>query len=74
MPAIGTGTTFSDSGASLPLFLIVITGVIMSYAWANNLLYRMTGNPPPPPQAAQCAPERSQSWPAQRIGTRSAPL
>ena len=32
----------------LPLFLIVITGVIMSYAWANNLLYRMTGNTPPP--------------------------
>lgn len=32
----------------LPLFLIVITGVIMSYGWANNLLYRMTGNTPPP--------------------------
>ena len=28
----------------MPLFLIVVTGVIMSYAWANNLLYRMTGN------------------------------
>jgi len=25
----------------------------MSYGWANNLLYRLTGNePPPPPQAA----------------------
>jgi len=36
----------------LPLFLIVITGVIMSYAWANNLLYRMTGNAPPPPGPA----------------------
>ncbi|MGH9550603.1 MAG: PepSY-associated TM helix domain-containing protein, partial [Terriglobales bacterium] len=33
----------------LPLFLIVITGVIMSYAWANNLLYHMTGNAPPLP-------------------------
>jgi uncharacterized iron-regulated membrane protein len=45
----------------VPLFLIVITGVIMSYAWANNLLYRMTGNTPPPPPAAQFVPERSQN-------------
>lgn len=43
----------------LPLFLIVITGVIMSYPWANNLLYRMTGNAPPPPPAAQSATERA---------------
>jgi uncharacterized iron-regulated membrane protein len=43
----------------LPLFLIVITGAIMSYGWANNLLYRMTGNPPlPEPQAVQSVPER----------------
>lgn len=43
-----------------PLFLIVITGVIMSYAWANNLLYRLTGNVPPPqgPPVAQFRPER----------------
>jgi uncharacterized iron-regulated membrane protein len=44
-----------------PLFLIVLTGVVMSYGWANNLLYRMTGNPPPPPQnqaAAQIRPEQ----------------
>ncbi len=45
----------------VPLFLIVITGVIMSYAWANNLLYRMTGNAPPPPPTAQFVPERSQN-------------
>jgi uncharacterized iron-regulated membrane protein len=30
-----------------PLFLIVISGVVMSYPWANNLLYRVTGNDPP---------------------------
>ncbi len=36
----------------LPLFVIVLTGVIMSYGWANNLLYRMTGNTPPPPGPA----------------------
>ena len=33
---------------AVPLFLIVITGVILSYGWANNLLYRITGNAPPP--------------------------
>jgi uncharacterized iron-regulated membrane protein len=47
---------------AVPLFLIVVTGVIMSYGWANNLLYRATGNPPPPPPqnqaAAQSPPEQ----------------
>jgi uncharacterized iron-regulated membrane protein len=44
----------------VPLLLIVITGVIMSYAWASNLLYRMTGNEPPlPPSASQGGTERS---------------
>jgi uncharacterized iron-regulated membrane protein len=45
---------------SVPLFLIVLTGVIMSYGWANNLLYRMTGNTPPPqgPVAGQSRPQR----------------
>jgi uncharacterized iron-regulated membrane protein len=33
-----------------PLLLVVLTGVVMSYPWANNLLYRLTGNEPPPPQ------------------------
>jgi PepSY-associated TM region len=32
---------------AVPLFLIVLSGVVMSYPWANNLLYRITGNPPP---------------------------
>jgi uncharacterized iron-regulated membrane protein len=35
----------------VPLFFIAITGVVMAYPWANNLLYRLTGNQPPPPQA-----------------------
>jgi uncharacterized iron-regulated membrane protein len=26
--------------------LIVLSGVVMSYPWANNLLYRLTGNEP----------------------------
>jgi uncharacterized iron-regulated membrane protein len=31
----------------IPLFFIVFTGVIMSYPWASNLLYRVTGTQPP---------------------------
>ena len=30
-----------------PLFMIVLSGVVMSYPWANNLLYRLTGNEAP---------------------------
>jgi len=33
----------------LPLFFVVLTALPMSYPWANNLLYRMTGSEPPPP-------------------------
>jgi uncharacterized iron-regulated membrane protein len=31
----------------VPLLFITATGAVMSYAWANNLLYRATGNQPP---------------------------
>jgi uncharacterized iron-regulated membrane protein len=31
----------------IPLFFLVLTGVIMSYPWASNLLFRMTGSQPP---------------------------
>jgi uncharacterized iron-regulated membrane protein len=30
------------------LLLIVLTGLVMVYPWANDLLYRATGNTPPP--------------------------
>jgi len=41
---------------AVPLLLIVVTGVVMSYPWANNLVYRATGNTPPPPQTGGQAP------------------
>jgi uncharacterized iron-regulated membrane protein len=44
------------SWSAIPLFFIVLSGVIMSYPWANDLLYRLTGNEPPaqqgPPEGA----------------------
>ena len=30
------------------LVALTLTGAVMSYQWANDLLYRMTGNEPPP--------------------------
>jgi uncharacterized iron-regulated membrane protein len=34
----------------VPLAVIVTGSVVMSYAWANNLLYTLTGTQPPPQQ------------------------
>ena len=31
----------------VPLFLIVISGVVISYPWASNLVYRVAGEAPP---------------------------
>ncbi len=44
--------------SSLVLIILTATAIVMSYAWANNLLYRVTGNepPPPPPPQQQRAP------------------
>lgn len=39
----------------IPLAAIVLCAVVMSYPWANNLVYKMTGNTPPPPNGAQQA-------------------
>jgi uncharacterized iron-regulated membrane protein len=33
--------------AAIPLLFIVFTGVIISYPWASNLLYKVTGTQPP---------------------------
>jgi uncharacterized iron-regulated membrane protein len=37
----------------IPLAVIVLCAVVMSYPWANNLVYKMTGNTPPHPNAQQ---------------------
>lgn len=46
--------------SAVPLFFIVLSSVIMSYPWANNLLYTLTRTTPPPAQApgGQQAPGR----------------
>jgi uncharacterized iron-regulated membrane protein len=41
--------------SAFPLLLIILTGLIMSYGWANNLLFTLAGSPPPPPRASPAA-------------------
>lgn len=50
--------------ASIPLLLMIPTGLIMSFQWANNLLFIATGSPVPPPRNAASAgaqPQRERS-------------
>jgi len=54
-----------------PLFLIALSGVVMSYPWANNLLYRVTGNEPPA-QAARLRPGASPRQAQRPVGQAAA--
>jgi uncharacterized iron-regulated membrane protein len=36
--------------SAVPMLLIILTGLVMSYSWANNLLFRLAGSEPPPPR------------------------
>jgi uncharacterized iron-regulated membrane protein len=46
-----------------PLFLIVLSGVVISYPWASDLLYRMTGSEAPR-RRTEPPPERERAAPA----------
>lgn len=34
--------------SAVPLFIVVLSGVVISYPWASNLVYRAVGETPPP--------------------------
>ena len=36
-----------------PLFIVVLSAVVISYTWAGNLVYRIVGEAPPAPRANQ---------------------
>lgn len=38
--------------SALPLFIVVLSSVVLSYTWASNLVYRVAGETPPAPRAA----------------------
>lgn len=44
----------------VPLFIIVLSGVVISYQWAGNLVYRIVGETPPAPgRGPGAAPQRN---------------
>ena len=45
----------------VPLFVIVLSGVVISYTWAGNLVYRIAGEAPPAQRPAQPPSPRSES-------------
>ncbi|HEX8295334.1 MAG TPA: PepSY-associated TM helix domain-containing protein [Chthoniobacteraceae bacterium] len=50
---------------SAPVLLVVVgTGVIISYTWAGNLLYRASGTTPPPARAPEMRPRTPAGPPA----------
>jgi len=47
--------------SAAPLLIIVLSGVVISYTWAGNLVYRIAGETPPAPRAANQTPPPSPS-------------
>ena len=41
--------------SAVPLFIVVLSAVVISYTWAGNLVYRVVGETPPAPRPAQQA-------------------
>ena len=45
--------------SAVPLFIVVLSAVVISYTWAGNLVYRIVGETPPAPRANQQAPSNN---------------
>ena len=39
--------------SAVPLFIVVLSAVVISYTWAGNLVYRVVGETPPAPRSNQ---------------------
>lgn len=50
--------------SALQLLCIILTGLIMSYGWANNLLFTLTGSEPPPPRERPVAEGKREAGPS----------
>lgn len=42
--------------SAVPLFIVVLSAVVISYTWAGNLVYRIAGETPPAPRPNQQTP------------------
>lgn len=52
--------------SALPLLFIILTGLVMSYGWANNLLFTLAGSKPPPPKERREGGPRGAGGPDRR--------
>jgi uncharacterized iron-regulated membrane protein len=46
--------------SALPLFIIIVSGIIMSYPWANKLLFQLAGSEPPAIRAETEVPKKKE--------------
>jgi uncharacterized iron-regulated membrane protein len=61
--------------SSIPLFIVVISATVISYAWASNLAYRVVGESPPAQRGPAPAGQASAASGQQRGGQgREAPV
>lgn len=49
---------------AIPLLFIVASGVVMSYPWANDLVYRLAGESAPPPRRQEPGGRQGRGGPA----------
>ena len=57
------------SWCSVPLFVVVLSALPISFGWFNALVYRAVGEAPPPPAAAARPAEPARERPATAAGT-----
>jgi uncharacterized iron-regulated membrane protein len=57
--------------SAVPLFIIVISSVVLSYNWAGNLVYRIVGETPPAPRVNQPSPNAANEKPAPGVNALS---
>jgi uncharacterized iron-regulated membrane protein len=55
--------------SAIPLLVIVFGSVVMSYAWANDMLYRLAGEPPPARPGSSPPAQRETAEAMRRRGT-----
>ncbi|MET0626156.1 MAG: PepSY-associated TM helix domain-containing protein [Pyrinomonadaceae bacterium] len=58
--------------SAVPLFVVVLSGVVISYTWASNLVFRLAGEQPPAQQQRGGAPAGGAA--GQQGGATPAPL
>ena len=49
--------------SAIPLLVIVASATVFNYDWANNLVYRLAGEEPPPPRGAPASTESTPDSP-----------